>query len=299
VGPAIELDGLVKRYGSKSALAGVTLDIGEGETFGYLGPNGAGKTTTIRCMLGLIAPTSGVIRVLGHDISRELQVALADVGYLPGEFDLWPQMTGRESLEYLGSLHPHPPIQRTSLLDRFELSTGDLDRQVRHYSRGMKQKVGIIQAFQHAPTLVILDEPTEGLDPMMKERFMELIGEHRAAGGTTFLSSHILSEVEATTTRVGVVRAGLLVKVGPTEDLTGDRIRECTLVLKAPLEDRSLLSIPGMEGLESLDATYRFRFRGDMEPLMRVFGGLRVREFLCEPEHLTEAFFEVFEEPGT
>jgi beta-exotoxin I transport system ATP-binding protein len=296
---AVEIEGLVKHYGDKVAVDGIELRVADGDTFGYLGPNGAGKTTTIRCMLGLIAPTDGTVRVLGHEVSTELPAALRDIGYLPGEFNLWPQMTGRECLEYLGSLHPSPPSRREELLERFELGDADLDRHVRLYSRGMKQKIGIVQAFQHAPRLAVLDEPTEGLDPLMKERFVELLAEHRKAGGTAFLSSHILSEVEQATNTVGVVRAGRIVRVGPTADLTGDRIRECTLVLKQPLADPSILSVAGVEGLEGQDSTFRFRFRGDMEPLLRILGGLPVQEFLCEPEHLSEAFFEVYEAGGS
>ena len=292
---AIEIDGLVKHYGAMAAVYGITLRVAEGETFGYLGPNGAGKTTTIRCALGLIAPSAGAIRILGHDVRTDLGAALHETGSLPGEFSLWPQMTGRECLDYLASLHPRPPVKQRELLDRFEFADADLDRHVRLYSRGMKQKIGIVQAFQHEPPLAVLDEPTEGLDPVMKERFVELLAEHRKAGGTTFLSSHILSEVEQATTRVGVVRAGKLVKVGPTADLTGERVRACTLVLKEGLADPAALSIPGVERLEGDGTTYRFRFRGDMEPLLRTIAGLHAEEFLAEPEHLAESFFEVYE----
>jgi ABC-2 type transport system ATP-binding protein len=296
---AIEIEGLVKRYGDHPAVDGISLEVDEGETFGYLGPNGAGKTTTIRCVLGLIAPSAGRIRVLGHDVGTDLASALGEIGYLPGEFSLWPQLTGRECLVYLGSLHPRTPARLEELLDRFELAARDLDRHVREYSRGMKQKVGIVQAFQHEPRLVVLDEPTEGLDPLMKERFIELLAEHAEAGRTAFLSSHILSEVEEATTRVGVLRAGRLVKVGPTEDLRGGGLRECTLVLKEPLSNPSVLDLPGVQDLRaevgSEDRRFRFRFGGDMEPLLRVLAGLRVEEFLCEPLHLTEAFFEVYE----
>jgi ABC-2 type transport system ATP-binding protein len=296
VGSAIEIEGLVKHYGPKVAVAGISLDVREGETFGYLGPNGAGKTTTIRCLLGLISPTAGALRIRGRDVARELPAALAHVGYLPGEFNLWPQMTGRECLEYLGSLHPSPPSRMAELCDRFELSTADRDLQIRTYSRGMKQKIGIVQAFQHRPAVAILDEPTEGLDPIMKERFVDLVGEHQAAGGTTFLSSHILSEVEETAERVGVVRAGHLVKVGPTADLTGQRIRHCTLVLKRSLDDPAALELPGLTDLVMDGTAYRFAYRGDMEPLMRVLGRLPVQDFVSEPERLAETFFEVYGE---
>jgi ABC-2 type transport system ATP-binding protein len=295
---AISIENLVKHYGRKVAVDGISMTVDEGETFGYLGPNGAGKTTTIRCMLGLIRPTEGRVSVLGHPIDRELPVVLAGVGHLPGEFGLWPQMTGLECLEYLGRLHPSPPVRRVELCHRFELSAADLDRHVRLYSRGMKQKVGIVQAFQHRPSLVVLDEPTEGLDPLMKERFVELLAEHRKGGGTTFLSSHILSEVEQATDRVGVVRAGRLVKVGPTRDLTGGRVRHCQLALKDGTDPSAALAAARATDLVKEGGRWRFDLSGDMEPLMRALSGMRVAEFLAEPERLEEAFFDVYSGAG-
>jgi ABC-2 type transport system ATP-binding protein len=292
---AIEIQDLVKRYGRTLAVDGVSLSVLEGETFGYLGPNGAGKTTTIRCVLGLIAPTAGTIEVMGHDARRDLKSVLAEIGYLPGEFNLWPQLTGEECLEYLGSLHPRPPARREELCERFEFSRANRRRQVRMYSRGMKQKVGIVQAFQHDPPLAVLDEPTEGLDPLMKERFVELLTEHRRAGGTTFLSSHILSEVEATADRVAVIRAGRLVRVGAAHDLTGERVRNCTVVLREPLADRGRLEIPGVSALDGDGTRFRFEYRGDMGSLIQVLAGLPVQDFLAEPESLAEAFFEVYQ----
>ena len=294
VGAAIEIEGLVKRYGRTVAVDGVSLAVEEGETFGYLGPNGAGKTTTIRCLLGLIRPTGGRIRALGRSIDRDLPAVLAEVGHLPGEFGLWPQMTGRECLDYLARLHPRPADRQRELCDRFELSGTDLDRQVRLYSRGMKQKVGIVQAFQHAPVLAVLDEPTEGLDPLMKERFVDLLAEHRRDGGTTFLSSHILSEVEQAAGRVGVVREGRLVRVGPTHDLTGEQIRHCSLVLKDSADPSSVLSAAGATDVRLDGGRWFFDVSGDMEPLMRALGGLPVQEFLSVPERLEEAFFDVY-----
>jgi ABC-2 type transport system ATP-binding protein len=291
---AIEIRNLVKQYRRKLAVDDVSLSVREGETFGYLGPNGAGKTTTIRCILGLINPSAGSIEVMGHDVRRELGAVLGLVGYLPGEFNLWPQLTGEECLDYLGSLHPRPPERRRELCDRFELSKADLKRQVRLYSRGMKQKVGIVQAFQHRPPLAIMDEPTEGLDPLMKERFVEVLAEHREGGGTTFLSSHILSEVEETADRVAVIRGGRLVRVGAADDLTGERVRHCTVVLKDPHSDASRLSLPGVSSFEGDGTRFRFEYRGDMEPLIQVLATLPVQEFLAEPESLAEAFFEVY-----
>ncbi len=297
MGAAIEIEGLVKRYGRNVAVDGVSFQVAEGEAFGYLGPNGAGKTTTIRCLLGLITPTAGSLRVLGHDVRRELPAVLNEIGHLPGEFSVWPNMTGRQCLEYLGRLHPRPPARTAELCDRFELSAADLDRHVRLYSRGMKQKIGIVQAFQHDPPLVVLDEPTEGLDPVMKDRFVDLLAEHRKQGGSTLLSSHILPEVEQATERVAVLRAGKVVKVGATADLTGERIRHCTITLREPLRDRAALAVAGLQDLEGDGTSFRFSFRGDMEPLIRALATLPVLDFVAEPERLSEAFFEVYEGP--
>jgi len=295
MGVAIEVVGLVKRYGGKLAVDGVSLSVAEGEAFGYVGPNGAGKTTTIRSMLGLVRPTAGTIRILGRDVATDLRAVLADVGHLPGEFGLWPQLTGMECLDYLGQLQRRPPVRRQELCDRLELSQADLHRQVRLYSRGMRQKIGLVQAFQHDPRALILDEPTEGLDPVMKDRFVGLLDEHRRAGGTIFLSSHILSEVEQTTERVAVVKAGRIVATGATGDLTGERTHHCALVLKQPVT-ADQLAIAGVSALESDGLLHRFEFRGDMEPLMRRLGTFAVQEFVCEPEHLAETFFEIYGE---
>jgi len=289
----VEIESLQKRFGALTAVTDVSLTLASGESFGYLGPNGSGKTTTIRCMLGFIRPSDGTIRVFGLDVTTHRTEILARVGYLPGEFGLWPSMTGADVLTYLADLSPAPPVRREDLCDRFELSRADLDRQVRFYSRGMKQKIGLIQAFQHAPELVVLDEPTEGLDPVMQERFVSLLAEHRADGGTTFMSSHILSEVELATDRVGVVRNGQIVKIGAAGDLTGERVRHCTLTLKdaAPPD---LLDVPGVSQIRTEGGHLRFEFRGDMESLMRRLGNVAIQEFLVEPASLSDAFFDVF-----
>ncbi|HZA60085.1 MAG TPA: ABC transporter ATP-binding protein [Actinomycetota bacterium] len=293
--PVVEIEGLVKRYGRVEAVRGVSVEVEEGESFGYLGPNGSGKTTTIRCLLGLVQPTEGRMRVLGRDIPDALPGVLSDVGYLPGEFGMWPNLTGREVLDYLARLQPRSSLRRDELCERFDLSDRDLDRQIRFYSRGMKQKVGIVQAFQHRPPLVVLDEPTEGLDPVMKDRFVNLLVEHRAAGGTLFLSSHILSEVELATDRVSVLKRGEVVKTGPTRDLTGERLRHCTLHLDGPLPDGAL-DLEGIRDLRLEDRAAYFDFQGDMGPLIQRLAALPVKEFLSEPERLTEAFFDVYGE---
>lgn len=292
---AISIEALHKSYGSTHAVRDVTLDVPSGTSFGYLGPNGAGKTTTIRCMLGFIRPSAGRITVFGRDVQHALSDVLAETGYLPGEFGLWPAMSGREALDYLGSLHPRPPVQQRDLCERFEMAESALDKQIRFYSRGMKQKIGLIQAFQHGPRLVVLDEPTEGLDPVMKERFVGLLEEHERNGGTTFLSSHILSEVERSTDRVGIIKSGSLVRVGSTGAVTGEHIRRCALTLKEPAR-ADLLDIDGVSNVVRHDPTHMtFSFVGDMEALVGRLGTVRVADLLVQPETLSDAFFGIFE----
>lgn len=290
------IEALHKTFGATHAVKNVSVTVGSGTSFGYLGPNGAGKTTTIRCMLGFIRPSSGSITIFGHDVQRELPAVLAQTGYLPGEFGLWQSMTGREALEYLGALHSSPPARRRALCDRFEMADAALDRQVRFYSRGMKQKIGLIQTFQHAPRLVILDEPTEGLDPVMKERFVELLQEHEREGGTTFLSSHILSEVERSTDRVAIIKSGALVQIADTRDVTGMRMRRCTLRLNEPAR-ADLLTIDGVANLAHHDPTHMtFTFVGQMDGLLARLATVSVSELLVQPETLSDTFFEIFKE---
>ncbi|HEX9890557.1 MAG TPA: ABC transporter ATP-binding protein [Actinomycetota bacterium] len=291
----IQIEGLVKRYGRVEAVRGVSFAVEEGEAFGYLGPNGSGKTTTIRSFLGLVSPSEGQVSVLGRRIPDHLTEVLSDIGYLPGELGLWPSMTGADVLDHLARLQSRGAPDRDALCERFELSPAELDRQVRFYSRGMKQKLGIVQAFQHRPALAVLDEPTEGLDPVMKDRFVSLLKEHTAAGATLFLCSHILSEVELATDRVCVLKEGRVVKTGPTRDLTGERLRHCTLELDEPLPD-GLLDLPGVEALRVEGLRVHFDYRGDMRPLLERLPRAKVREFLSEPERLTEAFFDVYGE---
>ncbi len=214
---AVEISGLTKKYGNFVALDNLHLAIKKGEVLGYLGPNGAGKTTTIRLMLGMIKPTAGQVTIFGKDAHKQKEAAHASLAYVPGEANLWPFLTGMETLHLLAKIHGSTDTAyRDQLIGRFEL---DRNKKVRAYSKGNKQKVALIAALASRADLLVLDEPTSGLDPLMEEVFREAIKEAKDNGQTVFLSSHILGEVEALCDRVGVLRAGKLVELGTLAEL--------------------------------------------------------------------------------
>jgi ABC-2 type transport system ATP-binding protein len=221
---AIATEGLTKHYGSKwpslrrvpgpgpvRALDDLTIVVRTGEIFGFLGPNGAGKSTAIRLLLGYLHPTAGAAHVLGLDVATAGAHLRGRIGYLPGGIALYAGLTGVQLLDYLAAFYVRPPSLRADLVERLELSRRDLGRPIRDYSRGMRQKIGIVQALQHDPELAILDEPSEGLDPLMQRAFYAILDERKAAGRTVFFSSHVLSEVERVCDRVAIIRAGRLV----------------------------------------------------------------------------------------
>lgn len=242
----IEIRDLTKRYGKTRGIQNVALRVEKGEVFGFLGPNGAGKTTTIRLILDLINPTSGQVLLFGQPVRRQSVDLRSEVGYLPGELRLYEQLTGQEMLDYMGRFQDSkPPVRQPELLDALNLSSGDLKRPMRFYSQGMKRKIGIVQAMQHNPRLLILDEPTEGLDPLMQQSFYQLLHDYRESGGTVFMSSHILPEVEEVCDRVGLIRNGELVTIEEVEALHRQHVRRLRLVTARPLDASSLLG-PGI-----------------------------------------------------
>lgn len=232
--PVLHVEALTKGYGRSRGIEGVGLTVGGGERFGLLGPNGSGKTTLIRLVLGLLRPDSGRVTVDGHDVAHDRAAALAQVGYLPGELGLMGDLSGARTLEALGALHPRPPVRRGELLDVLELSDRDLRRPVRQYSRGMKQKIGLVAALQHDPPVVILDEPTGGLDPVVQNRLLAWLRGLRERGSTVIFSSHIISEVEALCDRVAMLRDGRLVAVERVSDLERGSGRRVEVRFAAP-----------------------------------------------------------------
>ncbi len=227
---AISIRGLTKRYGRLIAVDRLDLEVARGEIFGFLGLNGAGKTTTIRILLDLLRPTSGNAAIFGHDCQADSLKARSSVGYLPGEMGIYSDLTGHELLRFLERIGGCgiSKENRKQLTERFELGDRDLSRKLREYSTGMKRKLGLIQAFQADPPLLILDEPTEGLDPVMQEAFYELLADVRKRGRTVFMSSHVLPEVERVCDRIAVLRKGQVVLLSTVEDarkLASRRVR--------------------------------------------------------------------------
>jgi ABC-2 type transport system ATP-binding protein len=254
--PVIETERLTKRYGDARGIDDVSLTVLRGEIFGFLGPNGAGKTTTIRTLLDLLHPTSGSARLFGMDSRRDSLAIRARLGNLPGEFAWDPRRTGREVVTQLAALRGMDSLGRAAeLAERFH---ADLDRPVGHLSRGNRQKIGIIQALFHAPELLILDEPTGGLDPLMQEEFHQLVGEERDRGATVFLSSHDLDEVQRLCDRVAIIRDGRLIAIEHVADLTARRFRHATVEFAEPVDASELRRLAGVRDVEADGRRLRF-----------------------------------------
>ncbi len=316
---AIATRGLTKHYASGSrllrrcagsgarlirALDDVTLDVREGEVFGFLGPNGAGKSTLIRLLLGHLHPTAGGATVLGLDIGRESVAIRRRIGYLPGGIALDDGLTGRTYLDDQAALAGRSPVRRAAICDRLELAERTLRRPIRDYSRGMRQKVGIVGALQHDPELAILDEPSEGLDPLMQRAFYEILFDVARDGRTVFFSSHVLSEVERVCDRVAVVRAGSLVAVEDVDALRARHRRrlDVTFAGAGPVPAQ-LASAPGLSGVEVAGPRLTGWLDGDPSPFLAalaaaVAGGVAVADVAIEPARLEDAFMAYYEEPG-
>ncbi|MEV6202921.1 ABC transporter ATP-binding protein [Streptomyces sp. NPDC051771] len=297
---AIELDGLTKRYGPVVGITALSLAVRAGEVFGLLGPNGAGKTTTLRCLVGLLRSTGGRIRVLGLDPVADHPRLAPHLGYLPGELRFYPELTGEETLDLLTALQGSPANRRRELCARLDLSERDLRRPVLGYSRGMKQKLGLVQALQHQPRLVVMDEATEGLDPLVQETFYELVAEAAEDGRTVLLSSHILPEVQRACGRVALVREGRLVTVERVAALREARARRISVTL-----DPDPSGAPRSLGPAD---HWNPRWQGDRAELLvppkditttlRQLLTLPVRDITVEEAGLTEAFLDLYRHPA-
>ena len=284
----IRTEKLTKSYGSHRGIVDVDLEVQRGEVFGFLGPNGAGKTTTIRVLLDLIRPTSGKAYVFDIESSVDPTSIHRRIGYLPGEFALYDRLTGRQTLEYFGNLRGGVDrAYQAELIERFDL---DASRRFREYSKGNKQKVGLVAALQHRPELLLLDEPTSGLDPLVQQTFFGLLRERVKDGATAFLSSHILSEVERSCDRVAIIRDGRLVQVDRVDalrDLAHHQV-ELRFAGEPPVEEFKKLA--GVSDLAVEDHLLRLRVFGSITAVVQAAARLGVTDFLSREPSLEETF---------
>jgi ABC-2 type transport system ATP-binding protein len=286
--------GLSKSYGPVQALRGVDLEVRRGEVFGFLGPNGAGKTTTIRCLLDLIRPDSGILRLLGLDPQAEPVAVQARTGYLPGELRLNDNLTAERQIRFFADMRGGlTDSQRVRILaERLQL---DLDRPIKNLSKGNKQKVGVVQALMHQPELLMLDEPTAGLDPLIQQEVLDLIREARADGATVFFSSHIISEVQAVADRVAMIRKGEIVEVAETQTLIDRALRHTAIQFKEPVDSDALAALPGVTVLNRDEGTrVTLQVEGDMDTLIKALGSLPVRDLETARPSLEEIFLRYY-----
>jgi ABC-2 type transport system ATP-binding protein len=286
LGAVIHLEGLTKRYGATVAVDDLTLDVNEGEVLGVLGPNGAGKTTTIRLLLGLIRPTSGSATVFGLDAQRDAVAIHKQIAYVPGDAALWPALTGEETLHLFAELHGSVDASyRDELIALFDF---DPTKKARAYSKGNRQKVALIAALASRADLLVLDEPTSGLDPLMEQTFRGCLREARERGQTVFLSSHILSEVEAVSDRIAILRSGKLVESGTMDELRiSSAVRvELTFSAKPP----SLAKVKGVSEVDADGKRVTCRVTGAIQPLLDALAGHNVVDMFSREPSLEELF---------
>jgi ABC-2 type transport system ATP-binding protein len=292
--PVIETQSLTKRYGAVRGIEDVTMSVAAGEVFGFLGPNGAGKTTMIRTLLDLQRPTSGAARVFGLDSRRDSRAIRARLGNLPGDFTMDAKLSGNDLLRYCAAVRGMDGIGAApQLAQRFE---ANLERTAGTLSKGNRQKIGLIQALFHEPELLVLDEPTSGLDPLMQEEFLKVLGEHRDRGGTIFLSSHDLAEVERICDRVAIIREGRLAAVEDVAEMRRRSYHRVAIEFADPVDAAELDRIPGVTDLSVEGARVTFHVRGDVDPVVKAAARHTVVDIeLVEPT-LEEMFLTYYSE---
>ena len=295
----IETDGLTKRYGSKRGITNVSLQVDEGEVFGFLGPNGAGKTTTIRLLMAMLHADAGAARIAGLDVWDQSVAVKRLVGYLPGELAMDAGLTGGQILEYFG--HLRGGVDQTYLKQLIARLDVDPSRKFRQYSSGNKRKIGLIQAFMHRPRLLLLDQPTNGLDPLNQQEFARMVREVRADGRTVFLSSHVLTEVEQTCSRVAIIREGQLVRTGMVDELKDIKRHEITITFAdaAPVEE--FRKIEGVAEVEPLGDghTLRLAVQGAADAVIKAAAQHSVVSLSSHEPSLEDIFMRYYEGAST
>ncbi|AYU54441.1 ABC transporter ATP-binding protein [Staphylococcus debuckii] len=289
----LEIHNLTKRFGKFQALSHLNLTIKEGEIFGYIGPNGAGKSTTIKTILGLLKPTEGSVTLFGQDAFKQPVNIHQHIAYVPGDVNLWPNLTGGEVIDFLLSLQTHVNhARKQELIERFEL---DIRKKCSAYSKGNRQKVALVTALSIDAELYIFDEPTAGLDPLMEKVFQEYVRDCKARGKTVLLSSHILSEVEQLCDRVGIIRKGKMVEVGTLEEMRHLTRMRFTVETAQPLQDVEQQT--GIHDLSKQEDVYRFQVDSDqVGEVIQYLSRFHVKKLESQPPTLEDLFLRHYGE---
>lgn len=291
--PIIEIDNVTKFYGKSRGVEDVSLSVEQGSVFGFLGPNGAGKTTTISMLVDLIRPTSGSISIFGED-SRVRGVRVRKrIGYLGGDQALDRGLTGWQQLEYLGNLRGN--FNKSGVSRLAERLNCNLNRKFKTLSRGNKQKIGLIAALMHKPDLLILDEPTSGLDPLMQAEFNKIVREHCSAGGTAFISSHVLSEVQEICDRVAFIKEGKLVANAPITEIAAGLPKLLRIVSSDKQLPKDLRKLPGIKSLKHQGQLISGTFHGDMNTLLKYLSKYAVKDVSMQDADLETVFMKYYE----
>lgn len=288
----LKIEQLTKRYNPKHGIEGINLTVSAGEVFGFLGPNGAGKSTTINTILDILRPDAGKVQVLGLDHHKDVKEVHRHVGYLSGDMETDPSLTGKQYLNFVA--HIRGGIKQEQIEMLATRLKADLSTKIKHLSRGSKQKIGLIAALMHDPDILILDEPTSGLDPLIQEEFSSIIKEHKNKGKTAFISSHVLSEVQGMCDRVGFIRDGQLVDVSTLESLLQRAPRRVVAQFKDTLSLDSLRKLSGASGLQQNDRTVSFSFRGDVNELVSILGEHSLQSLQITETDLEELFMSYY-----
>lgn len=290
----IQTASLTKYYGKSKGIENVNLTVEEGEIFGFIGPNGAGKSTTIRTLLGLIKPTSGSATIFGKDIVRDGPAIRQDIGYLPSEVFYYDRMRARDLLKYSASFYNKPKHDMEARMNCLAKSLDlDFNKKIDDLSYGNKKKVGIIQGLLHSPKLIILDEPTGGLDPLMQATFFELLKAENKRGATILFSSHILSEVQKLCNRVAIIKEGSIIAVEQMDALRRNSYLKVTLELAAPVA-QTVFHVKGISNLKGSRERVSFLYRGDVNVVTKLLAGMRLKNFSVEEPELEEIFMHYY-----
>ncbi|USN97051.1 MAG: ABC transporter ATP-binding protein [Candidatus Nomurabacteria bacterium] len=286
--PALKISHLTKLYDDDHGIKDISLTVNQGEVFGFLGPNGAGKSTTINTILDALRPDSGSIEILGLNHQKRVRRVHKHIGYLSGDMETDPTLTGRQYLSFVSHLYGN--VEQKTITGLAKRLKADLSVKIKHLSRGNRQKIGLIAALMHDPDVLILDEPTSGLDPLIQTEFNAIIKEHKERGKTTFMSSHVLSEVQETCDRVGFIREGKLVHVGSLRTLLEKTPRRVEVRLRNELSGKQLKQLDGVRSLKHTDGLTSFTFAGDINRLLRIFAAHPVDSLTISEPDLEELF---------